>query len=213
MGIIEDLQHQLTQREAECEKWERESSEKENKLIQKEIEKDDIIRNLKQKLEETGDKMRELKTQFENKQEEVNQLLIEKEESDSSNKKITDELKSLQSRYDDALQNSSNSDITKEKHLLKEKNEKLTNMCKKYLAKLKQQEVILKEKEGMVENDKIEEYNNKISNFEKEINQAKSENEILMEEMTSKYQIIEDLQHQLTQREAECEKWERESSE
>merc|ERR1711874_804575 len=192
---------------------EKEKNKLELKMVEIEQFRQEVAKEANQHMEETGDKMRELKTQFENKQEDVNQLLIEKEESDSSNKKITDELKSLQSRYDDALQNSSNSDIIKEKHLLKEKNEKLTNMCKKYLAKLKQQEVILKEKEGMVENDKIEEYNNKISNFEKEINQAKSENEILMEEMTSKYQIIEDLQHQLTQREAECEKWERESSE
>merc|ERR1711874_953807 len=192
---------------------EKEKNKLELKMVEIEQFRQEVAKEANQHMEETGDKMRGLKTQFENKQEEVNQLLIEKEESDSSNKKITDELKSLQSRYDDALQNSSNSDIIKEKHLLKEKNEKLTNMCKKYLAKLKQQEVILKEKEGMVENDKIEEYNNKISNFEKEINQAKSENEILMEEMTSKYQIIEDLQHQLTQREAECEKWERESSE
>merc|ERR1711970_1390796 len=123
-----------------------------------------------------------------------------------------EDLKSLQNKYNDTLQNSSNADMIKEKHLLKEKNEKLTNMCKKYIAKIKQQEAALKEKEGMVENDKIEEYNEKIANFEKEITEARSENEILMEEMTTKYQIIEDLQNQLSQKEADCEKWERECS-
>merc|ERR1719206_1734967 len=50
--IIEDLQNQLSQKEADCEKWERECNAKENILIQKETEKDDIIRNLKQKLED-----------------------------------------------------------------------------------------------------------------------------------------------------------------
>merc|ERR1711945_13158 len=99
-----------------------------------------------------------------------------KEEAEFSAKKMTDDLKSLQNKYNDAVQNSSNSDMIKEKHLLKEKNEKLTNMCKKYIAKIKQQEAALKEKEGMVENDKIEEYNEKIANFEKEITEARSEN-------------------------------------
>merc|ERR1740124_1283555 len=65
----------------------------------------------------------------------------------------------------------------------------------------------------MVENDQIEEFNEKISNFEIEIKQAKSENEILTEEMTSKYQIIEDLQNQISQSEADREKWEREGAE
>merc|ERR1712007_283517 len=134
------------------------------------------------------------------------------EENDLSTKKITEDLKSLQNRYNDTLQNSSNADMINEKHLLKEKNEKLTNMCKKYIAKIKQQEATLKEKEGMVENDKIEEYNEKITNLEKDITEARSENEILMEEMTTKYQIIEDLQNQLSQKEADCEKWERECS-
>merc|ERR1712142_1430499 len=161
-------------------------------------------------MEETGDKMRELKTQFENKQEEVNRLLMEKEETDTITKKTIEDLKSLQNKYDDMLQNTSNAEIIKEKHLLKEKNDKLTNMCKKYLAKIKQQEASLKDKEGMVENDKIEEYNEKIANFEKEILGAKSENEVLMEEMTSKYQIIEDLQNKLSQKEEECEKLEKE---
>merc|ERR1712179_336607 len=101
----------------------------ESKMAEIEQFRQEVAKEANQHMEETGDKMRELKTQFENKQEEVNQLLIVKEESESSNKKITDELKALQSRYDDALQNSSNSDIIKEKHILKGKNEKLTNMC------------------------------------------------------------------------------------
>merc|ERR1719483_1349652 len=86
-------------------------------------------------------------------------------------------------------------------------------MCKKYLVKVKQQEAIMKEKEGLVENNQIEEFNTKISKFELEINQAKAENAILTDEMASKYQIIEDLQNQIEQKEAECEKWERECSE
>ena len=82
-------------------------------------------------------------------------------------------------------------------------------MCKKYLAKLKQQKSVLKEKEQGIENDKIEEFNQRISNFEKEIEQAKSENSILMEEMTSKYQIIEDLQSQISEKETEYENLQR----
>merc|ERR1712013_452752 len=189
---------------------ESERNRMESKMAEIEQFRQEVAKEANQHMEETGDKMRELKTQFENKQEEVNRLLEEKEEAELSAKKMTDDLKSLQNKYNDAVQNSSNADMIKEKHLLKEKNEKLTNMCKKYIAKIKQQEAALKEKEGMVENDKIEEYNEKIANFEKEITEARSENEILMEEMTAKYQIIEDLQNQLSQKEADCEKWERE---
>ena len=68
---------------------------------------------------------------------------------------------------------------------------------------------MLKEKEHGIENDKIEEFNQRISNFEKEIEQAKSENFILMEEMTSKYQIIEDLQSQISEKETEYENLQR----
>merc|ERR1712173_196922 len=139
----------------------------ESKMAEIEQFRQEVAKEANQHMEETGDKMRELKTQFENKQEEVNRLLIEKEENDLSTKKITEDLKSLQNRYNDTLQNSSNADLIKEKHLLKEKNEKLTNMCKKYIAKIKQQEAALKEKEGMIENDKIEEYNEKIANLRK----------------------------------------------
>merc|ERR1719233_1150811 len=130
----------------------------ESKMAEIEQFRQEVAKEANQHMEETGDKMRELKTQFENKQEEVNRLLLEKEKNDLSTKKITEDLKSLQNRYNDTLQNSSNADMINEKHLLKEKNEKLTNMCKKYIAKIKQQEATLKEKEGMVENDKIEEY-------------------------------------------------------
>ena len=69
---------------------------------------------------------------------------------------------------------------------------------------------MLKEKEHGIENDKIEEFNQRISNFEKEIEQAKSENSILMEEMTSKYQIIEDLQSQISEKETEYENLQKE---
>ena len=42
-------------------------------------------------------------------------------------------------------------------------------MCKKYLAKLKQQKSVLKEKEQGIENDKIEELNQRISNSRREL--------------------------------------------
>merc|ERR1712106_796765 len=185
----------------------------ESRMAEIEQFRQEVAKEANQHMEETGDKMKELKTQFENKQEEVNQLVLEKDNTELNLQKNREELKSFQIKYNDLLANSSSADIIKEKHLLKEKNEKLTNMCKKYLAKVKQQEAVLKEKEGMVENDQIEEFNEKISNFEIEIKQAKSENEILTEEMTSKYQIIEDLQNQISQSEADCEKWERECAE
>merc|ERR1711936_102308 len=166
-----------------------------------------------QHMEETGDKMRELKMQFENKQEEVNQLIQERETLELNVRKTTEELKSFEAKYNDLLENLSHSELIKEKDLLKEKNEKLTNMCKKYLAKVKQQDALLKEKEGMVENDQIEEFNKRISDLELAVEQAKAENEILMTDMTSKYEIIEDLQKQIEHKEVQCEKWERECSE
>ena len=46
--------------------------------------------------------------------------------------------------------------------------------------------------------------------FEKRIEQSKSENFILMEEMTSKYQIIEDLQSQISEKETEYENLQKE---
>ena len=77
------------------------------------------------------------------------------------------------------------------------------------LSKTETTKICVKEKEQGIENDKIEEFNQRISNFEKEIEQAKSENSILMEEMTSKYQIIEDLQSQISEKETEYENLQR----
>merc|ERR1712025_66206 len=127
---------------------ESEKNRMESKMAEIEQFRQEVAKEANQHMEETGDKMRELKTQFENKQEEVYRLLMEKEEMDTITKKTTEDLKTLQNKYDDILKNTSNADIIKEKHLLKEKNDKLTNMCKKYLAKIKQQEASLKDKEG-----------------------------------------------------------------
>jgi len=203
---IEDLRIVIKKSEVETIKLE-------SRMAEIEQFRQEVAKEANQHMEETGDKIRELKTQFENKQEEATQLIQEKEELDSNLQRISGELKSLEAKYNDLLKKSSNADLIKEKDLLKEKNEKLTSMCKKYLAKVKQQEAIMKEKEGLVENNQIEEFNTKISKFELEINQAKAENAILTDEMASKYQIIEDLQNQIEQKEAECEKWERECSE
>merc|ERR1712054_550607 len=158
----------------------------ETRMAEIEQFRQEVAKEANQHMEETGDKMRELKVQFENKQDEVNQLVSEKEKLESNLQRSNDELESTKEKCSELMEKSSHADIIKEKDLLKEKNEKLTNMCKKYLAKLKQQESVLKGKEQGIENDKIEEFNQRISNFEKEIEQAKSENSILMEEMTSK---------------------------
>eukprot|EP00092_Neocalanus_flemingeri_P001893 GFUD01002020.1.p1 GENE.GFUD01002020.1~~GFUD01002020.1.p1 ORF type:complete len:4147 (-),score=1483.97 GFUD01002020.1:293-12733(-) len=203
---IEDLRTII--KKSEVEKIKLESRMSEIEQFRQEVAKE-----ANQHMEETGDKIRELKMQFENKQEEVNQLIQEKEVLDINLQKTSHELKSFQTKYNDLLKNTSNADLINEKNLLKEKNEKLTNMCKKYLVKVKQQEALLKVDESKVENDQIEEFNQKISSFELEIKKARDENEILMNDMTSKYQIIEDLQKQMEQKEAECEKWERECSE
>merc|ERR1712212_956993 len=155
MGALEMKNQEIEDLRTIIRKSEVEKNKLELRMSEIEQFRQEVAKEANQHMEETGDKMRELKTQFENKQEEVNRLLIEKEEKDLSTKKLTEDLKSLQNRYNDTLQNSSNADMIKEKHLLKEKNEKLTNMCKKYIAKIKQQEAALKEKEGMVENDRI----------------------------------------------------------
>merc|ERR1712228_933184 len=182
----------------------------ETRMAEIEQFRQEVAKEANPHMEETGDKMRELKVQFENKQDEVNQLISEKEKLESNLQRTSDELESTKEKCCELMEKSSHADIIKEKDLLKEKNEKLTNMCKKYLAKLKQQESVLKEKEQGIENDKIEEFNQRILNFEKEIEQAKSENSILMEEMTSKYQIIEDLQSQISEKETEYENLQKE---
>ena len=83
----------------------------------------EVAKEANQHMEETGDKMRELRVQFENKQEEVNQLIQEREILELNVRKTTEELKSFEAKYNDLLENSSHSDLIKEKDLLKEKKE------------------------------------------------------------------------------------------
>merc|ERR1712002_115323 len=52
----------------------------------------------------------------------------------------------------------------------------------------------------------MEELHRQISEFENQLAASKSEHAILIEEMTSKYEIIEDLQNQVLQKEEEYEK-------
>ena len=101
----------------------------------------EVAKEANQHMEETGEKIKELKTQFEAKQDEVNKLNEEKVLLNNQLEKRTTDFKALESKYQDLLATSGNdAELIKQKQALQDKNEKLTNMCKKYLAKIKQQD-------------------------------------------------------------------------
>merc|ERR1712106_92670 len=97
------------------------------------------------------------------KQEEVNMVVAQKTEIENHFKKLTEEYEDFKNKSGESNTNSPNTNIIKERDTLKDKNEKLTNMCKKYLAKLKQLET--KSNKTKTENDSekaIEELTNKV---------------------------------------------------
>merc|ERR550532_3861021 len=97
-----------------------------------------------QHLQETSEKVREMRVQQEA---EVEVVKKEKDDLEAKIASLEAELKGVTTKYEDVLNSSSSADVIRERDTLKDKCEKLTNMCKKYLAKVKQQEVALKEKE------------------------------------------------------------------
>merc|ERR1711915_422309 len=115
--------------------------------------------------------------------------------ADLSNSK--QEVKQLETKYNEALGSVSEADLMKERDQLKEKNEKLTGMCKKYIAKIKQLDAQIKQADASsATNKEIEELKETIASLENEVRETQSGNAILQEEMMSKYQVIGDLQGQ-----------------
>merc|ERR1711892_150722 len=133
--IIEDLQNQISQCEADCEKWERECAEKENKLIQKEIEKDDIIRELKQKLEEAPEDIsvpvniaeaalahEKTKTELLNLREKCKKLIVKVKQQDAQIKRKARDSPSSEASV---VINEDNGPLSEENNKLKKENEEL----------------------------------------------------------------------------------------
>ena len=123
------------------EKFETENAQLNLKITGVEQYRQEVAKEANQHMEETGEKIKELKTQFEAKQDEVNKLNEEKVLLNNQLEKRTTDFKALESKYQDLLATSGNdAELIKQKQALQDKNEKLTNMCKKYLAKIKQQD-------------------------------------------------------------------------
>merc|ERR1711970_1581480 len=130
--IIEDLQNQLSQKEADCEKWERECNVKENILLQKETEKDDIIRNLKQKLEDAPEDIsipvnvaeaalahEKTKTELLNLREKCKKLIVKVKQQDAQIKRKARDSTSSEASI---VVNEDNEQLSKENEKLKKEN-------------------------------------------------------------------------------------------
>ena len=115
-------------------------------------------------------------------------------------------VKSFESKYNEALETASEAELIRERDQLKEKNDKLTGMCKKYIAKIKQLDAQAKQSETSVDNAQIEEFNSRISSLELELQESLAGNTLLQEEMMSKYQVIGNLQTQIDEANTELEK-------
>merc|ERR1712187_59829 len=164
--IIEDLQNQLSQKEADCENWERECNAKENILIQKETEKDDIIRNLKQKLEDAPEDIsipvniaeatlahEKTKTELLNLKEKCKKLIVKVKQQDAQIKrKARDSTSSEASTVvnDDIEQLSDeNEKLKKENMEFKKTYEELSNSSGKEIEKLKNEIEDIKKSQGV----------------------------------------------------------------
>ena len=159
-----------------------------------------------QHMEEASEKIRELKSQLDSRQEEIGRLLEEKDIFQKDLVTAETTVKTFEAKYNDVLKTSSEAELIRDRDQFKEKNEKLTGMCKKYIAKIKQLDSQLKQSETSVDNSQIEEFNNKITSLELELQESISGNVVLQEEMMSKYQIIDDLQSQIADANTELEK-------
>merc|ERR1711976_417401 len=79
-------------------------------------------------------------------------------------------------------------------------------MCKKYIAKIKQLDVQIKQADASsATNEEIEELKKTVASLENKVKETQSGNSILQEEMMSKYQIIGDLQTQMDETQEELE--------
>merc|ERR1739838_1197433 len=118
-----------------CEKWERECSENENRLIQKEIEKDDIIRELKQKLEEAPEDIsvpvnvagaalahEKTKTELLNLREKCKKLIVKVKQQDAQIKRKARDSNSSEASV---AFNEDNEALSQDLEKLKKENEKL----------------------------------------------------------------------------------------
>merc|ERR1719370_1164753 len=168
-----------------------------------EVEKETL-----QHLQETSEKEREMRVQQEA---EVEGVKREKEELEAKIVSLESDLKGVTTKYEDVLNSSSSADVIRERDTLKDKCDKLTNMCKKYLAKVKQQEVALKEREDG--DGGSEAMTQKIQDLESSLEAARADCVMVNEDMMTKYKIIEELQAELALKEDESAKKDQEATE
>merc|ERR1719427_1296820 len=186
------------------ERFETENTQLNLKITGVEQYRQEVAKEANQHMEETGEKIKELKTQFETKQDEVNKLNEEKVLLNDQLEKRTKDLKASESKYQDLLSTSGNdAELIRQKQTLQDKNEKLTNMCKKYLAKIKQQEAKVNLSD---DNQKSEE----LSKLHLQVRELELANSTLKEDQTSNCGIIESLQNQIETKNALLKEFENE---
>jgi len=148
---VEDVKTLLRRTEADKRKAE-------TQLTEAEQFRTELVKESNQHAEESGEKMRELKLQLDNEKEELanvirqkNAITTEAETAKKSLQSLRQQLEQEQLRHDSSssVTGQAGDDVTManlmaERDAAKDKNEKLKDMCKKYLAKLKQQEALLK---------------------------------------------------------------------
>ena len=178
----------------------------ENRNVEIEQFREEVAKESNQHMAEASEKIKEFKSQLESKQEEVQGLIVERDNLGDCLTKAQDELRAFEAKYHDALNTVSEADLIRERDQLKEKNEKLTGMCKKYIAKIKQLDAQIKQNDAQVETDQKEEFTLKITSLESELEEVKSGNSILQDEIISKYQLIEMLQNQAEEAQQQLEK-------
>ena len=187
---VEDMRDKIRRLEVDKQKLE-------SKMAEVEQYRQELSKESNQHMEEASEKIRELKSQLDAKVEDMSKQVIEKEALLKDLAKSQDEVKQLETKYNQVLENASEAELIRERDQFKEKNEKLTGMCKKYIAKIKQLDAQVKQSESTVDNAQVEEFNNRISSLEFELQESKSGNAVLQEEMMSKYQVIANLQSQV----------------
>merc|ERR1711892_409786 len=204
--IIEDLQNQISQCEADCEKWERECAEKENKLIQKEIEKDDIIRELKQKLEEAPEDIsvplniaeaalahERTKTELLNLREKCKKLIVKVKQQDAQIKRKARDSTSSEASV---VINEDNGPLSEENNKLKKENEELKRIQGEFSTsssdKIKEME---KEIEDLNSRSKTNEsiLQEENAKFEKRLDSVKKERSSLNEDQITLKETIKEL--------------------
>lgn len=105
----------------------------------------ELVKESNQHAQESGEKMRELRTQLDNEREELTTVVAERTALKSELDAALKTLQSTEARYKSLTEQGApeTGQLIADRDSLKDKNDKLKEMCKKYLAKLKQQEAAL----------------------------------------------------------------------